>query len=469
MAIDKKLYTQEIDATKTILQMCIILDKYVRMLIAEKENKTDIIEKLNIINSEILNLQNKLKNNTEDITTIKSELLDITNKITNITNDITNLKNLTNENKSDIAIIQSDIEQINTTISSIQTLLTGYKKLDVNNLHDLIEGSDNIVADINQSDEKIRIDLDKNVVDIIDNIKTPKSPLHYDDTTHKLELQFSNNGLINDNNFLTLRDSITPISPSPIILDSVTYNIFEGITDLQTSSFGSNYKFYYIPLPKQALFGLNDRTSCIKLIKAVKDNYNFLCFDLAYNKQQFNINNNGELNLIDSNGKSTALDNPYWTDTESIGCLPYDLISYYPTSNPTNYDGPLFSIQSSSNWSIQYLPTQLLKHDGNGWGPSSDDSNPEIIITIKDNNIYNLIGYKLVFVGNLRTVKYEISITNSDGEWQTIDTQNDTGNVIHNITTVFNNKLKIKFLDGDFLTGNGYRLQLYGSRLGYKY
>lgn len=469
MAIDKKLYTQEIDATKTILQMCIILDKYVRMLIDDKEDKADISEKLIVINNEILDLQNKLKNNTDDISSIRDELLELTNKITIITNDINNLKNLTNENESNIAIIQSDIEQINTTIESIQTLLTGYKKLDVNNLHDLIEGSDNIVADINQTNNKIRIDLDQNVVDIIDNIKTPKSPIHYDSTTHKLELQFSNSGLINKNNFLELRDCIAPISPTPIILDNKTYNILSGISDLQTSSFGTNFKLYYIPMPVQAYKGVNDKSSCIQLLNVSKDNSQQLSFDLAYNKQQFNINDNGELNLIGGNIENSTLDNPYWTNTESIGCLPYDLINYYPSSNPTNYDGPLFSIQSSSNWSIQYLPIQLLKNDGNGWGPDKDDSNPEIIITIKDNNIYNLIAYKLVFVGNLRTVKYEISITNSNGEWQTIDTQNDTGNVIHNITAVFNNKLKIKFLDGDFLNGNGYRLQLYGSRLGYKY
>lgn len=147
MAIDKKLYTQEIDATMTILQMCIILDKYVRLLIDSKEEKTDVTEKLKVIQDQINIIKTDVQNNTNDITIH-------TNAITQLNNQITLLNNL----------------------------LSNYKELNVINLQDLIKGSNDITVDLDPTQEHLIIKLDQDIKDNISNLDNKVSTLLRDVT-----------------------------------------------------------------------------------------------------------------------------------------------------------------------------------------------------------------------------------------------------------------------------------------------
>ena len=155
MAIDKKLYTQEIDATKTILQMCIILDKYVRMLIDSKEEKTDVTEKLKVIQNQINIIKTDVQNNTTDIAT----------------------------HTSAIAIL-------NNQIISLNKLLENYKELNSANLQDLIKGSNDITVDLDPTQEHLIIKLDQDIKDNINNLDNNVTTLLSDvsDNTNNINI-----------------------------------------------------------------------------------------------------------------------------------------------------------------------------------------------------------------------------------------------------------------------------------------
>lgn len=164
MAINKKLYTQEIDATMTILQMCIILDKYVRLLIDSKEEKTDVTEKLKVIQDQI----NIIKTNVED-------------------------------NTNDVTIHTNSIIQINNQVTLLNKLLLNYKELNVINLQDLIKGSNDITVDLDPTQEHVIIKLDQDIKDNITNLNNNVTTLLSDVSD-------------NTNNINNIKLPIAPIS-----------------------------------------------------------------------------------------------------------------------------------------------------------------------------------------------------------------------------------------------------------------
>lgn len=155
MAIDKKLYTQEIDATMTILQMCIILDKYIKMLIDENEDKDDVTKKLEVIQNQIAEIKINVQNNTTDIAT----------------------------HTNAIAIL-------NNQIISLNNLLTNYKELNSVNLQDLIKGSNDITVDLDPTQEHLIIKLDQDIKDNITNLDNNVTSLLSDvsDNTNNINI-----------------------------------------------------------------------------------------------------------------------------------------------------------------------------------------------------------------------------------------------------------------------------------------
>lgn len=179
MAINKELYTQQIDATMTILQMCTVINEYIKLLIDTKEEKDDVTDKLKVIQDQIDIIKTNVQNNTSDITT--------------------------NTNA---------IKQLNTQVTALNTLLANYKELNIVNLQDLIKGSDDITVDLDPTQEHLIIKLDQDVKDNINNLDNNVTTLLNDFTD-------------NTNDINKLKSPVLPISLNTE--DKLSLNIGEGL------------------------------------------------------------------------------------------------------------------------------------------------------------------------------------------------------------------------------------------------
>ena len=181
MAINKELYTQEINATMTILQMCEVMNEYIKKLIDIKEDSTDVTDKLLVIQNQIDAIKLDVQNNTNDITTNKQSIISLNNLITQIDNAI--------------------------------------------HLHTLIKGSNNVTVDLDPTQTYLVVDLDQDIKDMLTNLdnnvtmllsdsadntndinllKQPIAPLAID-STGKLKLNIGSNLSVDNNGNLNAK------------------------------------------------------------------------------------------------------------------------------------------------------------------------------------------------------------------------------------------------------------------------